>query len=162
MHPRRDQDLIQNALESDRQPHVAVLEKRVSLKYEFVAYECSKGHTDHRDLKNTKYRRKEHLAEVKPETGRNIEVRIKVMDIMEAPQHRDLMVGDVPIVEAQIEQEKTNNKTSRPPDPIVARGAPGRPRQVYAPRSVGDVPAVGDQPVDGQDVEREDGQRPEG
>ena len=100
MHPRRDEDLIQNPLEPDRQTHIAVVEKRVALKYEFVADECSKRHANQRDLKNTKQGGKEYFAEVKPESGGYVEVGVKVMDIMKTPQQRHFMIRQMPIIKA--------------------------------------------------------------
>ena len=48
------------------------------------------------------------------EAGGNVEVGVNVMNVVESPEPREFVVCDVPVVKAQIEQQKAGDKL-RPP-----------------------------------------------
>ena len=48
------------------------------------------------------------------QAGGNVEVGVNVMNVVESPEPREFVVCDVPVVKAQIEQQKAGDKL-RPP-----------------------------------------------
>src|SRR5262249_11290372 len=93
-----------------RQPQVTVVKERVGLKDQFVGRERRKRDADEAHLDDAEHRRKEHFAKVKAEAGGNVEIRINVMNVVESPQPRDLVVREMPVVKVQIEEQESGNQ----------------------------------------------------
>src|SRR5439155_17743768 len=102
VHSRSHQDLVEESLEPNRQPHVAMVKKRVRLKNQFVDRVGERRDADQNDLHNSEASGKRDLDEVKSKCRRNIELGVDVVGIMEAPQERYFVVGHVPVVEGEI------------------------------------------------------------
>src|SRR5712691_2777920 len=96
VHARRDEGFVQKPLEADRQPHIAMMEECVGLQDQLIYGKCRHRNPDEQHLHDTKSRGHPHLAKMKPKSGGNIEVRIDVMHIMEAPEKSDAVICDVP------------------------------------------------------------------
>ena len=94
----------------DRQSQIAVMEKCVCLKNQFVSRKGRKRYADDADLNDAEQCRKQHFPKVKAEPGRNIQVWVNVMNIVKSLKPGDSVIGDVPIIEAQIEQQKSGNE----------------------------------------------------
>ncbi len=106
VHARCDDELVQPAFQADREPEIAVMKKRSRLEDQFIEEKHPEGRTNQNHLGDAKQGGEEDLTEMETKTGGDIESRIDVVNIMEAPEHRNPVVKDMPVIEAEIEQEK--------------------------------------------------------
>jgi hypothetical protein len=106
VHPRCHEDQIQRALEPDREADIAVMKGGVRLQRQFVNREGPHRRADDDDLGNAKDRGECDLPEVKSERRRYVELRIDVMHVVESPQQWHAVIGDVPPVEGEVEQQE--------------------------------------------------------
>ena len=122
VHARGDQHAIQEALDANRQAHVAVLKERVRLKHELVDGNGQRRCADQQDLHDAKSRRQRNLAEMKAECTRHIEIRIDVMHHVKTPEERQSMIGQVPAIETQVQQQYPGDECNhgRQRNPIAA------------------------------------------
>src|SRR5437879_2986444 len=114
MHSWRDKDFVQAALQPNRQPQIAVVKQCVRLKDEFVNGERHKSNPAQTDLDHSEQGGEQHFTEVKPKTRGNVQVRINVVHIVKPPQEGNVVVQQVPVVKARIEQQKTNHYLQPP------------------------------------------------
>src|SRR3989304_3097097 len=89
------------------------MEKRGRLKDQFVARENNWGNPDQSNLKYPETGRHRDLTEVKVKCGGDIEVAVDVMHVVEAPQKRKFVIGEMPVKERKIQQQKSNHALSR-------------------------------------------------
>src|SRR5205823_2955976 len=99
VHPGSDENKNDPALDRYRQSNVAVLKQSIELKGGFVDNKHPQLASDHDHLQCTKRRGKGNLEKVKPDRSADVEVRIDVVNVMEAPQERPAMIRAVPVVE---------------------------------------------------------------
>ena len=85
VHPRRDQDQVEQPLNPNRQADVAVVKQRVGLKQQFVTQKHPRRQTDETDLYHTEPGRERHLSKMEPEGRRDVEIGVDVMDVMKSP-----------------------------------------------------------------------------
>jgi len=105
MHSRRDEEFIEVAFEPNRQPNVAMMKKCVGLKHQFISHKGWHRNSNQRDLDNAEGGGHEDFAKVESEAGGDVEIRIKMVDVVKSPEKGNPMVGDMPPVEAEVEQE---------------------------------------------------------
>ena len=96
MHSRSHEHLVQNPLETDRQPQIAMVEECVGLKNQFVNGKCWHRDPDEQHLDDTKSRGHCDFAEMKTKSGRDIEVGIDVVHIMKAPEKPNAVICEMP------------------------------------------------------------------
>src|ERR1700730_282921 len=113
VHAWRHEDFVQEPLEADWQPQIAVMEKRVCLEDQFVNGKGPAGESDDTHLHHAKNGRHRHFAKVKPETGGGIEIRIDVVDVVKAPEKRDTMIDDMPVVKSEVHQKEAERELNR-------------------------------------------------
>src|SRR5207249_3524496 len=113
MHARRYEHFVQQPLEADRQPQVAVMEERVCVEGYFVNAERPAGEPNEADLCDAKSGRHRDFTKMKPKAGGNIEVRVDVVDVVKTPEKRHTVIGDVPIVKSKVHEEKAENELKR-------------------------------------------------
>ena len=101
--------LLSNRSTVNGKPHVAVVKKRVRLKDELVDRESHGRDADETDLKNAKTRRHRDFAEVKAKRRGDVQIAIDVMHVVKAPQKSEFMIGEVPVVEREIQQQKADH-----------------------------------------------------
>src|SRR5260370_27352254 len=106
VHARRHQHFIQQPFEADRQPQIAVMKKRIRLEDQFVSPERPARETDQAHLHDAKSDRHRYLAKVKPKPSGNIKIGIDVMNVVKSPEEWDSMICDVPIVKAEVHEQK--------------------------------------------------------
>src|SRR6266850_7970809 len=106
VHARRHEHFIQEPLEADRQPQIAVMEKRVRLKNQLVNGEGPAGESNDAHLHDAKNGRHRHFAKVKPETGGGVEIRIDVVDVVKAPEKRDPVIDDMPVIKSEVHEKE--------------------------------------------------------
>ena len=53
------------------------------------------------------------FPEMKAEGGGHIQVGVNVVHVMEAPEQRDLVIGHVPVIKAQVEQQEAQSEFQR-------------------------------------------------
>ena len=85
VHTRRDKNEIQPVLHGNRQPNVAVLKERIELKDELIDDKGQRRSADERDLHGTECRRVTNFDKVKAHGRGDIEVRVDVVGVVEAP-----------------------------------------------------------------------------
>src|SRR5438105_1233181 len=76
VHSRRDQQHVEGALEEERQPGIAVMEKRAELKRGLIDRVSEKRRADENHLKDAQPGREPNLHEVKAERRGDVEIRI--------------------------------------------------------------------------------------
>src|SRR5262249_48606726 len=106
MHPRRHQEQVQAPFQANWQAQVAVVKKRIGLENYFVERESRQRGANQEHLGDAEERREQDLAKMEAKPGRDIELRIDVVDVMKTPEKGNSMIKQVPIIEAQIEQQK--------------------------------------------------------
>src|SRR5467141_1071056 len=106
VHAWRHEDFVQEPLEADWQPQIAVMEKRVRLEDQFVNGKGPAGETDDTYLHDAKNSRHRYFAKVKPETGGNIEVGIDVVDVVKTPEKRHPVINDMPVVKSEVHEKE--------------------------------------------------------
>src|ERR1043166_9754079 len=89
------------------------MKERVRLEDQFVNSKGPTGETDQAHLDDAKCSRHCHFAEMKSEAGGNIEIGIDVMHVVKTPEKWDAMIGDVPIIEGEVHQEKAERELER-------------------------------------------------
>ena len=134
VHPRRDDNQIQNALEPDRQPPVGVMK-------ECRSFECDKKHKEHyrrdpegRHCKREKADGKNYFAKVESCGGADVEVEIGVMHVMKSPEEREHVIGPMPPPVGVIHQQKGGDASGpsgeanpvQQPDMLILRPHPHR------------------------------------
>src|SRR6185369_4188872 len=92
MHSRRDQNRVEQPFQAEGQPHIAVVKKRVRLKYQFVGCKGCERDPKYAHLDDAENRRKQDFAEVETKTGGHVQFRINVVNVVKAPEERNLMV----------------------------------------------------------------------
>ena len=113
MHPGSDEHQHDPALDRYRQSNVAVLKQSIELKGGFVDNKHPQLASDHDHLQRTKRRGKRNLEKVKPDRSADVEVRIDVVNVMEAPQERPGMIRAVPVIERKIEKQERRDALKR-------------------------------------------------
>src|SRR6267378_5256095 len=156
VHSRRDDDLAQKALETNRKSQVTVMKNDFRLKRELIGRECPGRNANETHLDNGEAARERDLAEMKSERGGNVEIGIDMMNVVETPEKRQSMIGEMPVVKCKIHQQKTDrelrpcrerdkvNKTKRP----GIGPAQGRLSRRLHQRDCGDEAQGGDHEVD--------------
>src|SRR5712692_8716376 len=106
VHARRHKHFVQQSLEADRQPQITVMEERIRLEDQFVNGICPAGEPDEAHLHDAKSDGHRHFAKVKPEAGGNIEVGVDMVDVVKAPEERETVIDDMPVVKGKVHEEK--------------------------------------------------------
>jgi len=96
MHPRRDEDQVQNPLNMNWQAPVGMMKKCGCLKSGEEHDEHDRTDTEEHHDKREKAGRKDHFAEVKSRGRAHIEVQVRVMHIMKSPEERHHVHRPVP------------------------------------------------------------------
>ena len=96
VHARCDDNVIQEALESNRQPPVRVFEKIDRFEQELENNQSPEVDAEERDGRDTKGNRHDHFAKVKAHSRAHVHVEIGMMHIMKTPHERNKMQGHVP------------------------------------------------------------------
>ena len=107
VHARSDEHLIEQAFGTKRKPDVAVVKEHLNLKNELIDCECPRRRADETHLEKTENDRERDLTEMEAEGGGNIQVRVDMMDIVKTPEKWHPVVSQVPVVERQVQQQKT-------------------------------------------------------
>src|SRR5439155_24876226 len=98
MHSRSHEHLVQNPLETDRQPQIAMVEECVGLKNQFVNGKYWYRDPDEQYLDDTKSSGHCDFAEMKTKSRRNIEDGIDVVHIMKAPEKPNAVICEVALI----------------------------------------------------------------
>src|SRR5437763_8922994 len=110
MHARSDDQLVQEALDTNRKPQITMVKKHLRLKRKLVDGKGPRRSPDETYLDDVEPARKRDLAEVKAEGSRNVQLWIGMMNIMKAPEKRSAMVGKMPVIESEIHQQETERQ----------------------------------------------------
>ena len=101
----RHHDEAQDAIEPERQPHIAVVEERGGVQQDFEDEHGNGWCTEHGDGRELDQHGKKDFAGMKPQSGRHIEFQIGVMHPVQAPQQRHRVKRDMLTVDCEIEQK---------------------------------------------------------
>src|SRR5207249_11151439 len=85
VHPRRDEYLVHRALDGEREPHIAVMEKRAQLESDLVHDVDRERRPDENQLNGSEGGRKADLHEMKAKRRAHVEIRIDMVDVMKSP-----------------------------------------------------------------------------
>src|SRR6266571_613441 len=106
VHSRRDDDQVQNPFELNRQPPVGMMKECCGLECDEEHDQHYRGDAEEHHCKRKKPDGKNHLAEMEPRGGADIEVEIRVMHIMKSPEERDHVISPMPPPVRIIHQQK--------------------------------------------------------
>ena len=110
VHARRDQHFAQKPFEADWEPQVAVVKKHLQLKGQLVNCKGPRRNADKTYLDHAKDARKGNLAKMKSDSRRDVQFWVDMMNVMKAPEKRRAVVGEMPVVEGQVHQQKTSGQ----------------------------------------------------
>jgi hypothetical protein len=123
---RCDEQALDDRLEARGQIEVAVLEEIRDAEDELEEQHGLGRYPEGHDGREAHGRGEEELSRVEAEGGRHVEARVRVMDLVEAPEDRHLVIGPMPEVGDEIEpQDPDAEATKFPPFRGVLSGQPG-------------------------------------
>ncbi len=101
---RHDQDSREPGFASERD--IGMVKQHEQRENGLIDQNDLSADADNDDKGRFKQHRQQHLADVKADTGKNIQGSIAVVHLMEHPQEGELVISVVPPVEGEIEQHK--------------------------------------------------------
>jgi hypothetical protein len=115
-------------------------------------------HAEQQDHRHPHQGRQHHLAEVKPQRAGAVQHLVEVVDAVEAPQERDLVVGAMPPIDPQIQQDEIEHQAGPAapparPQPQVMEVGPGGDRHHHQRREQqvdAEQPQVAGEPAPGR------------
>ena len=113
VHPRRDDDGVQSLLHLDRQFQVAVVEDDGHEEHLLPQAQRFAIDAEQQHLERAETGCHRQLAEMKPHTGRRIEIEIDVMHRVEAPEEWRVMIQPVPEVQRVVEEQESKGDPQR-------------------------------------------------
>jgi hypothetical protein len=113
VHARGDEHLIEQAFKTERESDVAVVKEHLKLKNYLINGKCRCRRANESYLQDAENDREHDLTEMEAEGGGNIQVRVDMMDIVKAPEKWHPVVSQVPIVEREVHQQKTQHEGNR-------------------------------------------------
>jgi len=105
VHPGGDNDPAQNAIESGGNPHVAVVEENHGLQDQFVNDQLHGCDAEQGQDSQSRERGEDDFAGMEAHGGAGVHLGIGMVHAVETPEQRDFVVGPVPEIHPQIEQE---------------------------------------------------------
>ena len=110
MHARRDQHFAQEPFEADWEPQVAVVKEHLRLKRQLVNCKGPRRDPDKTYLDHAKGARECDLAKMKSESRRDVQFWVSMVNVVKAPEKWRAVVGEMPVVEGQIHEQKTSGQ----------------------------------------------------
>ena len=134
MHPRRDDNEIQNAFEPDREPPVGMMKECRRFEADEENQKHYRRDAEDHHCKRKKADGKNHLAEMESRGSAHVEVEIGVMHVMKSPEERHHVIGPMPPPVGVIHQKKGRDDSSpsgeanpvQQPDMLILRPHPHR------------------------------------
>src|SRR5215510_3927096 len=71
------------------------------------------GPTKRQHLSDSEACREKDFTEVKAECRRYVQITVNMMDVVKTPEERDFVIGAMPIVKAEIHEEKASAKLQK-------------------------------------------------
>lgn len=96
VHPRRDQQMIQDSLHPNRQTPIGMLEHIRCFEHDLENNQRPKINPEQRDYYDAEGHGENYLAEMEARSSANVHVEIGVVNIVKTPKHRNEMQTDVP------------------------------------------------------------------
>ena len=131
MDRRRDDDTRQRRFQPARQAQVRVMEDGGDQQQGLEGDDRQQGKTQQQDRAGPGGGRDQYLAEMKAQRAGRIQGPVEVMDEMEAPEEMPLVIGPVPPIDQEIEQQQIEPQTrpTLPPDRTPGEGMAGGQRR---------------------------------
>jgi hypothetical protein len=114
VHARGDQHLIQQSFNTNRKPDVAMVEEHLRLKKQLIKRKRPCRRADEDYLQKTKRNGEQDLSKMEAEGCGHVQVWVDVMNIVKAPENRDSMVSEMPVVEREVHQQKAKHEFNWP------------------------------------------------
>ena len=87
-----------------------MVKEHLRLKDQLVDREGPGRNADKTYLDHPKDAREPDLAKMKSESRRNVQLWVGVVNVVKAPEKRCAVIGEVPVVEGQIHEQKTGRQ----------------------------------------------------
>jgi hypothetical protein len=110
VHARGDQHFVQEPFKTDWESHIAVVKEHLRLKGQLVNGKGPWRNADKTYLDYAKETRKGYLAKMKSKGRRDVQFWVSMVNVMKAPKKRRAVVGEMPVVEGQVHEDKAGNE----------------------------------------------------
>ena len=110
VHARRDQQYAQEPFEADWESQVAMVKEHLRLKGQLVNCKGPRRDADKRYLNHAKGARECDLAKMKSKSRRDVQFWVSMVNVVKAPEERCAVVGEMPVVEGQVHEQKTSGQ----------------------------------------------------
>src|SRR5688572_26243882 len=97
----------QQSFESERHPHVAVMEKDAGEENRLPQPDRERCRADERDLSGAVEDGEDELTEMKAQRSRRVEVEVDVMHEVKTPEKRNEVRGPMPPPQCVVETDQT-------------------------------------------------------
>ena len=125
MHPvdrRRDHDAGQRRFEPRRQLQIGMVEDRRGEQQRLEQQHRVEREGEQQDHRRPRHRRQQHLAEMEAQRRGSVERPVEMVHEVEAPEEGHLVIGAVPPVDQQVEQDQVGGEAGRAAPPGRAPG----------------------------------------